>query len=668
MREERRGLQQTLTGLRERERSAGEQCEVKRRLAAEFEAQEQVHLKHHRDADVAAASVDAFIRHFDAYFETKHSEKDAHQKQYQAAEKQLGFIADAKREFDQAEPELERAENEARDAVRDFQRELSMIEYADEADISSNELLASLRERYRGEVLRFEGQFKDTAAQGQLVEKQNYVRRLKQRSSGDGFRGVSTQLAEALIAAGQLHTAQADAQQQHEYAKTARTTAELLLSQARNERGKINTPSKDEKPLQGELIPERSVDLNAKVAELQANSAELDGQFQKVREEKSAAQSALAENTRNADRFAALGRILTNLDVVAAETVDMSLFVGEEESKVDALCIVLRDARQQTDQERNGLTECHGGIQKVVQTEEFSREFLIPARTLFASLSLTELLQGSVAAEREQAVQEQTATLKVELEQMQKHRDLIVRELLTEAEKAIGLLRRAERLSRLPETVGEWSGEPFLRIHLHGPHSEEEKVLRLRGYVEELLSNGTMPDGVRLVFNALVALVTEKGMDATILKPEEQRRRQRYGVREMSGWSEGERTTVAIILYCTLVKLRAQSRGVSDRRAEVSALLLDNPIGKASKPEFLEMHRWIAGALGVQLIYATGVNDPQALSVFPNRIRLAKNRIIPQTHELAVGIIPEDANLVVRDIRIFDAVGERPHVREATES
>jgi hypothetical protein len=80
------------------------------------------------------------------------------------------------------------------------------------------------------------------------------------------------------------------------------------------------------------------------------------------------------------------------------------------------------------------------------------------------------------------------------------------------------------------------------------------------------------------------------------------------------------------------------------------------------------MHRWIAGALGVQLIYATGVNDPQALSVFPNRIRLAKNRIIPQTHELAVGIIPEDANLVVRDIRIFDAVGERPHVREATES
>src|SRR6185312_9017310 len=196
--------------------------------------------------------------------------------------------------------------------------------------------------------------------------------------------------------------------------------------------------------------------------------------------------------------------------------------------------------------------------------------------------------------------------------------------------------------------------EPFLRIHLHGPHNEEEKVLRLQAYVEDLLSNGNMPDGVRLVFNALVALITEKSIDATILKPETQRRRQRYSVGDMSGWSEGERTTVAIILYCTLVKLRAQSRGVSDQCAEVSTLLLDNPIGKASKPEFLEMHRWIAGALGIQLIYATGINDPQALSVFPNRIRLAKGRIVPQTGELAVTISPENEHLVVRDIRIFD--------------
>jgi hypothetical protein len=35
------------------------------------------------------------------------------------------------------------------------------------------------------------------------------------------------------------------------------------------------------------------------------------------------------------------------------------------------------------------------------------------------------------------------------------------------------------------------------------------------------------------------------------------------------------------------------------------------------KPEFLQMQRWIAGQLGVRLDYATGANDPQALSFFP---------------------------------------------------
>ena len=174
-----------------------------------------------------------------------------------------------------------------------------------------------------------------------------------------------------------------------------------------------------------------------------------------------------------------------------------------------------------------------------------------------------------------------------------------------------------------------------------------------------ILEEGKIPGGIELVFRAVLALVGETGVDATILKPEAQCRKIRYPVREMSSWSEGERTTVAILLYCTLVKIRAQSRGHAGRRAEVSALLLDNPVGPCSKREFLEMHRWIAGQLGVQLIYATGVNDAQALSVFPNRVRLAKNRIVPETGELAVGVVAEAEESTVSEIRIFDGLGEQ---------
>jgi hypothetical protein len=327
-------------------------------------------------------------------------------------------------------------------------------------------------------------------------------------------------------------------------------------------------------------------------------------------------------------------------------------------ASVDELCHSLRTARGQVEQEHGRLADKHTAIRDMTQSEEFSHDLSIPARSLFATLTLPELIQGSVAADRQRAVAEQTETLKAELAQMQQHRDLIVSELLNEAEKAVSLLGRAARFSKMPETMTGWEGEPFLRIHLAMPHSHEEKLLRLRAYVDDLLTRGDLADGVRLVFDAVLALVTERGMEASILKPETQRRKTRYPVREMSGWSEGERTTVAIILYCTLVKLRAQSRGHAERRAEVSALLLDNPIGKASKPEFLEMHRWIAGALGVQLIYATSINDPQALSVFPNRIRLAKNRIVPQTGELAVGVVGEEAESVIHNIRIFDGHGE----------
>jgi len=50
--------------------------------------------------------------------------------------------------------------------------------------------------------------------------------------------------------------------------------------------------------------------------------------------------------------------------------------------------------------------------------------------------------------------------------------------------------------------------------------------------VDDLLARGDLPDGVRLVFDAVLALVTERGMEASILKPEAQRRKTRYPVRE----------------------------------------------------------------------------------------------------------------------------------------
>jgi hypothetical protein len=51
-------------------------------------------------------------------------------------------------------------------------------------------------------------------------------------------------------------------------------------------------------------------------------------------------------------------------------------------------------------------------------------------------------------------------------------------------------------------------------------------------------------------------------------------------------------------------------------------LFLDNPIGRASAGYLLELQFGVAQALGVQLIYTTGLFDAGALSAFPLIIRL----------------------------------------------
>ena len=56
--------------------------------------------------------------------------------------------------------------------------------------------------------------------------------------------------------------------------------------------------------------------------------------------------------------------------------------------------------------------------------------------------------------------------------------------------------------------------------------------------------------------------------------------------------------------------------------AHAGVLFLDNPIGRASASYLLELQFGVARALGVQLVYTTGLFDAGALSAFPLVIRL----------------------------------------------
>jgi hypothetical protein len=191
---------------------------------------------------------------------------------------------------------------------------------------------------------------------------------------------------------------------------------------------------------------------------------------------------------------------------------------------------------------------------------------------------------------------------------------------------ALRTLRSAQRVSRLPDGLGDWSGQEFLRIRF--TELEDNALTEKLGEVVDEAAVGKTADGRDVKRDGLslvlrgVRAAAPKGFRVDMLKPDSVLRTERQRVSEIRDvFSGGQQLTAAIILYCTLAALRANNRGkVRNRHSGV--LFLDNPIGRASAGYLLELQRAVAEALGVQLIYTTGLFDAGALSEFPLIVRL----------------------------------------------
>ncbi|MFF7215446.1 hypothetical protein ACFZAU_33730 [Streptomyces sp. NPDC008238] len=214
-----------------------------------------------------------------------------------------------------------------------------------------------------------------------------------------------------------------------------------------------------------------------------------------------------------------------------------------------------------------------------------------------------------------------------ELEQLERNRDSIVDRLRGMVESSLATLRSAQRLSRLPEGLGEWSGQEFLRIRFDDPDHAELND-RLGAVIDEATraavrkNSDLRRDGMSLLLRGVAAALEPKGVAVEILKPDAVLRAERVPVGQMGDvFSGGQLLTAAIALYCTMAALRSNDRG-RDRHRHAGTLFLDNPIGRANATYLLELQRAVADALGVQLIYTTGLFDTTALAEFPLVVRL----------------------------------------------
>ncbi|MEU7048437.1 hypothetical protein [Streptomyces eurythermus] len=250
-------------------------------------------------------------------------------------------------------------------------------------------------------------------------------------------------------------------------------------------------------------------------------------------------------------------------------------------------------------------------------------ELQTPSRRVMLSTARDEVpaRAGTWAAD----LRPRLRTLEIDLDSIGRHRKQIVLQFVQQVRDALRTLKRAQRLSQLPEGLGSWSGQQFLQIGF--PEVTDEVLAELLGrVVDEAAVEGQARRGNRnarqLVLKGIEAAVAPKGFHVTVLKPDIGLAVERVRVAQTKDiFSGGQILTAAIVLYCTMAALRANDRG-QVRRQYSGVLFLDNPIGRASALYLLRLQQAVAKALGVQLIYTTGLYDKAALDVFPLVIRM----------------------------------------------
>lgn len=208
------------------------------------------------------------------------------------------------------------------------------------------------------------------------------------------------------------------------------------------------------------------------------------------------------------------------------------------------------------------------------------------------------------------------------------------------------VLRAAEARSRMPDSMGAWAGHSFLRISVPRRNDQAERMVLLDRMLADWIdikNPKPIPAGAKLAYHCLIAVSGKGQIEVKILKPEYNLRPFQHDIVKLKSFSGGEQVTAAIILYCIIVKLRSQRRGRAADLAEDSGfLLLDNPLGKANLPDFVDLQISMADRMGVQYICGTGINDFEALAGFPKVIRLRNSSINPRTGANIVEVEGQD--------------------------
>jgi hypothetical protein len=105
-----------------------------------------------------------------------------------------------------------------------------------------------------------------------------------------------------------------------------------------------------------------------------------------------------------------------------------------------------------------------------------------------------------------------------------------------------------------------------------------------------LAEAGEISPGLALVQQAVRRLA--RPIRVKVLHPDPDSGQKAVDIIDLARFGGGEQLTAAILLYCSLAQLRARSRGRG--RGSSTVLILDNPIGRASRVSWNYSAKWPA--------------------------------------------------------------------------
>ncbi|OQR59336.1 hypothetical protein B6E66_35780 [Streptomyces maremycinicus] len=413
---------------------------------------------------------------------------------------------------------------------------------------------------------------------------------------------------------------------------------ETRMSTASEQLGRLRGEAERHAPEDGEAHTELPEELQPRDAEhaqalLRTATAELAARSEALHESREAHAELLAGHRAAEDAVGGFEETAAMLrDLLREHTSD------EEQEEPEPYPGTLEEARRSAAETRRSLRGCAADLSAAESAVREASDILVrhanstryeqvrtPARQQIRELPASALPEH--AQKWANAFAPRLRVLTDELEQLERNRDSIVDRLRGLVESALATLRSAQRLSRLPEGLGEWSGQEFLRIRFEEP-DQSTLTERLGEVIDEATraavkkNSDLRRDGMSLLLRGVGAALQPKGVAVEILKPDAVLRAERVPVGQMGDvFSGGQLLTAAIALYCTMAALRSNDRG-RDKHRYAGTLFLDNPIGRANATYLLELQRAVSDALGVQLLYTTGLFDTTALAEFPLVIRL----------------------------------------------